>query len=127
MILIINKMVARKTNQNKLIEKEVQKLHSFFDATKLFQQVIVKNKKIGMATIYRHLNRFVMEGRIHSFTCGGRKIYSTSKRNHCHFSCQKCGKTKHIELNKIDFTKEELKGTVCHVQVDITGVCETCA
>jgi Fur family ferric uptake transcriptional regulator len=120
-------MVTRKTNQNKLIEKEVQKLHSFFDAATLFQLLSKRNEKIGIATVYRFLNRLSKAGNIHSFLCGGRKIYSTSRRNHCHFSCEKCGEVKHIELNKIDFINEDLKGSVCHVQIDVSGVCETCS
>ena len=54
LISIINKQM-RKTKQKELIEEEVKKLDSFFTAEELFKRVNQKDKKIGIATVYRFL------------------------------------------------------------------------
>jgi len=126
LIPIINKMTLRKTNQKKLIEEEIKSLHSFFDAEKLYMRVSKKNKKIGIATVYRFLKKLTEEGKIHSYSCNRKIIYSTNVRSHCHFICENCGNIKHINLKKLDFLQKEVKGDICHFQIDITGVCEKC-
>ena len=96
-------MVTRKTNQKKFIEEEIKNLHSFFDAEELYKQVSKKNKKIGIATVYRFLKKLTEEGKIHSYSCNRKMIYSSNVKSHCHFICEKCGNTKHINLKKLDF------------------------
>lgn len=119
-------MVTRKTNQKKVIEEEIKNLRSFFDAEKLYIQVSKKNKKIGIATVYRFLKKLAEEGKIHSYSCNRKIIYSSNARSHCHFICENCGDTKHINLKKLDFMQKEIKGSICHFQIDITGLCEKC-
>ena len=126
MILIINKVVSRKTNQKRMIEKEINNLNSFFDAEELYKQVSKKNKKIGIATVYRFLKKLTEEGKIHSYSCNRKIIYSSNVKSHCHFICETCGNIKHINLKKLDFIQKEVKGDICHFQIDITGVCEKC-
>src|SRR3989344_7961913 len=84
----------RMTNQKKILNDEVKRFNSFFDAPTLHKKL--RSKNIGLATIYRFLNALEQEGSIHSFTCENRKIYSTDKTSHAHFRCERCGKSKHI-------------------------------
>lgn len=119
-------MITRKTNQKKLIEEEIRNLRSFFDAEKLYRQVSKKDKKTGIATVYRFLKRLTEEGKIHSYSCNRKTIYSSDARSHCHFICEKCGNIEHINLKKLDFMQKEIKWDICHFQIDITGVCEKC-
>ncbi len=126
LIRIINKMTTRKTSQKKLMGEEIKNLHSFFDAEKLYKQVSKRDKDIGIATVYRFLKRLTEEGRIHSYNCNRKTIYSSNIRSHCHFICENCGNIKHINLKKLDFIQKEVKGDICHFQIDITGVCEKC-
>ena len=118
--------MSRKTNQKKIIEKEIKNLSSFFNAEKLYGQVSKKSKKIGIATVYRFLKKLTEKGKIHSYSCDRKIIYSSSVRNHCHFICENCGDIKHINLKKLDFIQKEIKGDICHFQIDITGICEKC-
>ena len=46
--------------------------------------------------------------------------------NHSHFICEKCGIKKHIDIKNIDFIKKNIPGSICHFQVDVTGVCDKC-
>jgi len=125
LILIINKMV-RKTKQKQIIEKEVRKFKSFFYADELYHEVNKQKNVIGIATIYRYLKDLINRGEIHSYQCNRKTLYSFSKENHCHFICKKCASLTHINLKKLDFLHEEIKGKICHLQLDITGTCEKC-
>lgn len=118
--------MKRATQQKKLIEQELQSFSSFFNAEELYQKVVRKNAKIGIATIYRFLNDLIKNGDIHSFQCDRKTLYSNSKKNHCHFTCEKCGERKHIEIKKLDFLKPQVQGEVCHFQIDVTGICKKC-
>lgn len=95
----------------------------FFSAEELHQHV----PTIGIATIYRFLNKSVKNGELHAYQCNRKFIYSSSKKNHSHFLCEKCAEVKHINLNKLDFLNSQIKGKVCHIQIDITGICEKCS
>ena|SRR3989338_5370771 len=119
-------MRVRKTRQKQLIEDELNRFLTFFNAEELFNQVAKTNKNIGIATIYRYLNNLASEGKIHSYTCNRRTIYSMNEKSHCHFICEKCGKIAHIQIKKLDFLQKEIKGSICHFQIDITGLCEKC-
>ncbi|HLD40190.1 MAG TPA: transcriptional repressor [Candidatus Nanoarchaeia archaeon] len=118
--------MKRATLQKKLIEQELQSFSSFFTAEDLYHKVAKKNPSLGIATIYRFLNELTKEGTIHTYLCNRKTLYSNSKKNHCHFTCEKCGEKKHITIQKLDFVKEQIDGELCHFQVDITGICKKC-
>ena len=40
--------------------------------------------------------------------------------------CEGCKKIKHINLGQIDFIQKKIKGSICHFQIDVTGLCENC-
>ena len=119
-------MVTRKTDQKNFIEEEIKNLRSFFDAEELYKKVSKKNKKIGIATVYRFLKKLTEEGKIHSYSCDRKIIYSSNVKNHCHFICENCGNIKHINLKRLDFIQNEIKEDICHFQIDVTGICEKC-
>jgi len=118
--------MKRSTKQKQLIEQEISSFSSFFNAEKLYDKVSKKNSKVGIATIYRFLNDLTKNGEIHSFLCNRKTLYSNSKKNHCHFSCEKCGERKHIEIKKLDFLYRQVEGEICHFQIDISGICKRC-
>lgn len=116
----------RITKQKKDLNDVMSTFSSFFDAEELYAKVSRKNTKIGLATVYRFLKNQEEQGKIHSFMCENRKIYSISKKNHVHFTCEECGKRQHITAKKLDFLKTAVSGKVCHFQIDISGICEKC-
>ncbi len=117
----------RTTTQKNSILHAVQASKSFFDAAALHHRVQVINREIGIATIYRFLKQLEEEGEIHSFLCDKRKIYSLSKQNHVHFSCEHCGKKSHLTLKNVDFLKQEITDEICHFQLDLVGICKSCS
>jgi Fe2+ or Zn2+ uptake regulation protein len=114
----------RQTLQKKILREELVKFNSFFDGSDLYKKASKRNHKIGVATVYRFLKKLVEAGEIHSYLCEKRTIYSRNKNNHCHFVCKKCGEIKHFQLKHLDFL--DIKGEVCHFQIDVNGICEKC-
>ncbi len=92
----------------------------------LFEYVQKKHPKIGIATVYRFLKELREKGFIHSYVCNRKILYAKEKKSHCHFICEKCKKIEHFDLEKIDFIKKGVKGDICHFQLDVSGICETC-
>ena len=121
---IINKMISRKTKQKLILEEEINKMNNFFSAEELFAKV--KNKKIGIATVYRFLHDLRKQRKLHSYTCNKKIVYSKNSNNHSHFICQKCGKTIHFNLDNIDFINKKIHGEICHFQVEVSGICKDC-
>jgi len=117
----------RLTKQKVVIEKELINFKTFFTADDLLQKIKAKDKKIGIATIYRFLKDKTIKNEIHSYYCDRKQIYSTTKNNHCHFICSKCGKTTHFNIKDLDFMKGSIQGKICHFQIDLTGICNKCS
>jgi len=119
--------ISRQTRQKEMIAKSLEKFKGFFTAEELHNSVNKIDPSIGIATVYRFLRNFVTNRQIHSYTCNRRTIYSIRDNSHCHFICEKCGKVEHIQINSLDFIKNQIDGTICHFQIDITGLCSKCS
>ncbi len=117
----------RQTKQKELLNEEVKKLKSFFTAEELLIKAKKKDSRLGIATVYRFLSDLTNKRQIHSYVCDRKTIYSTRDNSHCHFTCEKCGKVEHIQVNSLDFIKNKVKGSICHFQIDVFGTCESCA
>ena len=118
--------MSRQTRQKHILRLETDKFRSFFTAENLHEKAKNKDDKIGIATVYRFLKELSKNNKIHSYLCDRKTIYSISEKNHCHFLCQKCGKVFHISINSIDFIKGNLKGDICHFQINVEGICGDC-
>ena len=116
--------MLRLTKQKKNLFDAIDSFTSFFDAVDLYETV--KGKGIGTATIYRFLKNLELKGEIHSYSCNNRKIYSRKKESHVHYKCEKCGDVKHIKIKNADFLNDVTDGEICHFQIDITGICDSC-
>ena len=117
---------SRNTRQKELLNKEIKNLNAFFTAEELFQRIVKKDPKIGIATVYRFLKDLINKRKLHFYTCNRKTIYSCNKESHCHFICEECGKVEHIEIKSIDFIKSKISGEVCHFQIDVFVICEQC-
>lgn len=114
---------SRVTRQKTILETELKKFKRFFSAEDLLEKVLVKDKKIGIATIYRFLKKTRDDGKIFSYSCGGKTIYSNHSTNHCHFECTKTGKVFHFEIDNLDFLKDKIPGHISSFQLEIKGEC----
>ncbi|MFO7677377.1 MAG: transcriptional repressor [Thermoplasmatota archaeon] len=117
---------SRKTKQKELIQSEINIMNSFFTADDLYEKIKKKDQSIGIATIYRFLKDLREQKDLHSYVCERKMIYSQDENNHCHFVCQQCNKIMHFTIDKIDFLKTKIPGDICHFQIDVHGICNTC-
>ena len=118
-------VINRNTRQKEIIIKEVNNLNQFFNANELYEKVNKKDSKIGIATVYRILRDLRKRNILHSYICNRKTIYSKDDRSHCHFTCQKCGKISHLSIKSLNFLENTNK-SICHFQIDVEGVCESC-
>jgi Fur family ferric uptake transcriptional regulator len=119
---------SRQTRQKGVLDEELKKFKTFFSAEDLLEKITVKDKKIGIATIYRFLKKSRDDGIIFSYSCGGKTVYSNHSNNHCHFECTESGKIFHFEIDNLDFLKDKIPGHISSFQLEIKGVCsEHCA
>ncbi len=119
-------MRLRNTTQRNALEQAFADSRFLFSAETLHKEVSRQHKKIGIATVYRFLNSLAAERKVHVYSCNRQTLYSSSNTSHCHFTCENCKAVRHIPLKKLDFLQEEIKGNICHFQIDVTGVCGKC-
>jgi Fe2+ or Zn2+ uptake regulation protein len=117
----------RQTKQKEILNEEIRKFNSFFTAEELLAKANKIDSNIGIATIYRFLSDLVNKRQIHSYTCNRKTIYSIQDNSHCHFICEKCGKVEHIQVDSLDFIRNKINGSICHFQIDVTGLCNKCS
>jgi Fe2+ or Zn2+ uptake regulation protein len=118
--------IIRNTRQKNIINEEVNSMGSFFTSEDLFKKVRKKDPKMGIATVYRLLKELRDKRIIHAYSCDRKMIYTINKRSHCHFICEKCGRSSHVDMKDIGFINNKLNGKTCHFQLDIHGICNDC-
>lgn len=116
----------RETKQKKAIEAIISGVNTFFTAEEIYSRLNKEKNGIGIATVYRFLNEMEKDRYIHKFICDRKGLYSKKGMSHAHFVCESCGTKKHISLDKIDFLKKFIDEDICHVQIEISGVCVQC-
>lgn len=114
---------SRNTRQKELIEKTISNFTTFFNAQEVLEEVNKKDKKIGIATVYRFLKELKKQNVIYSYQCQGKTIYSNQKKSHCHFTCSKTGEVFHFEIDNLDFLKDKIPGKIQSFQIEINGIC----
>lgn len=114
---------SRNTKQKETIQKELDKIKTFFTAEELHK---LCSKKIGIATIYRFLKELEKKKQIYSYICDRKTIYSKQNKSHCHFICEKTGKIIHFEIDSLDFLKNKIPGKITSFQIEIKGICDDC-
>lgn len=106
-----------------------------FTAAELEAGLASSGAKLGKATVYRHLDSLVEQGRVRRFVSDDGKIAcyqfcGEGCKEHYHLKCGKCGELIHVECEQLDemcrhimahhgFEVEKEKITLC-------GVCEKC-
>jgi len=123
--------MERQTNQKKLIYKALCHTKTHPSVEELYQIISAQGHKIGIATIYRNLNRFVAEGKAICITSSdGKEHYDVLHHPHVHFCCSKCGKIIDISDELLTSFLERRISTygksVDHYKILLDGVCNGC-
>ncbi len=114
---------SRNTKQKELIQKEIEKINNFFTVEDLHKKI---SKDIGLATTYRFLKELRKNGKIYSYTCDNRLVYSKERKSHCHFICEETGIITHFDVDSLDFLKDKIPGTITSFQIEVKGTCKKC-
>jgi Fur family transcriptional regulator, ferric uptake regulator len=122
----------RFTTQQRDMVNYIFSKHNHFDADELIDEMKREGFRVGRATVYRTLNKFVDAGLLRRINLGERTVYEHDYgyAQHDHLFCEKCGTM--IEFQ--DPALEQLIRDVCmqnlfqyqgHTFV-IRGVCTSC-
>ena len=124
----------RMTKPQRLLIEHVFSRHDHFDADALMEQLPARGEtgRIGRATIYRTLSKFVEAGLLRSFTLDGRAVYEHDYGypQHDHLHCTQCQRL--FEFQSEDLltlrtaVAREHKFRVTGHRFIVSGVCEEC-
>jgi len=120
---------SRNTKQKELIDNVVSSTNSFFTAEDIYNLTKKKDSKLGIATVYRFLNNLKKTGKLYSYICDRKTLYSKEKNSHCHYICEKTGKVIHFNIENLEFLKnikQKIPGDIRSIQLEIRGICKEC-
>ncbi|HEX9804541.1 MAG TPA: transcriptional repressor [Candidatus Dojkabacteria bacterium] len=115
----------------KRYSKKREKILKVFQKGHLMTALEVSKKlsEIDQATVYRNINRFVIEGILKEIKLDrGISHYEIADDNHQHFVCDNCEKIYPIHIEDKVF-KEVMKSTdrkVSGIEINLRGKCEKC-
>ena len=101
-------------------------------AEELYKYIHKEHADIGVATVYRNLNKFVEQGIIRKITgLDGSSHFDSCMEPHFHFICNCCGKIYDIPMDiSADLIAKAEEFTDCKIfSMDMTfrGLCRKCA
>lgn len=100
-------------------------------AEEIYLYVKKQSPKIGMATIYRNLNRLVEAKYIAELNVEKQGVrYDYLTHEHFHFICVECGAIENFTLPTLDAIHEEvanhIEGQLISKDITFRGVCKNC-
>ena len=123
-------IIARNTAQQKLVLEILSESSKALSADEILSKL---PKTINKSTVYRILEKFVQQGKIH-FVTGeeGKSFYALCKscsaeshnHFHIHFQCRKCKVVKCLPQT-VDVPNLE-NYTILDSQFPLIGICEAC-
>lgn len=125
--------VSYKTDQKEfLIDYLTKNSDKYISVQDIEKYLFQSQKKVGVTTIYRFLNKLEKDGKLRVETKDHTKYYqyiSDECKNHFHLKCEKCGKIIHFECEK--FMKmikhiEKEHNFYIDSKFVIYGLCEKC-
>jgi Fur family ferric uptake transcriptional regulator len=115
------------TKQRSLILDELRKLYTHPTAEELYNIVKIKQKGLGMCTVYRNLEHFYKKGLIGKIK-GNPVRYDGNINSHNHIKCINCGKIDDlfidIPVNTLEIDKLGYK--LHSYKLEINGLCRKC-
>ena len=124
----------RMTKPQRWLIEHVFSRHDHFDVDQLLEQLPQRGQdgRIGRATVYRTLSKFVEAGLLRAFTLDGRTVYEHDygypQHDHLHCTeCQRLFEFKSDELIRLrDAVAKERQFRVTGHRFIISGVCDEC-
>jgi Fur family transcriptional regulator, ferric uptake regulator len=122
------------TRQGDLIGAVLNDVAEFRSAQEIHSELDRRGERVGLTTVYRHLNLLAERGVVDALrTPGGETIYRrcAAEVHHHHLICRSCGKTVEFEGPEVERWAESVARAarfrdVSHT-VEIFGTCPDCA
>ncbi|MEG0176381.1 Fur family transcriptional regulator [Anaerorhabdus sp.] len=123
-------MVYRQTKQREEVLQIVQGVNKHMTAEEVFQEISKNNPNMGIATVYRNLNRLVEMNIIARIVDKEICYYDGNSVPHYHLHCAQCGKFQDapVQYNKqLDTDLEKQLGIeILGHNVTFECICEEC-
>ena len=121
-----------KTKQRELVLKTIKNKKNEFVVKDIYEEL---NKKVGLTTIYRIVDKLVQEGNLTKIIGKDNITYfqyleKCNNSNHFYLKCSKCGKITHVDCDCItDLTNhisENHDFKMNNDHIIINGMCKKC-
>lgn len=118
----------KQTRQKTLILNQVSHRNDHPTAEMIYNELIVIDPHISLATVYRNLNTFAMKGKIRKIEIPNAKDrFDWNLQHHDHALCLCCGNVVDIESKHIRKRQMMLDGfKVQEIELLYKGICKDC-
>lgn len=123
-------MNRRNTKQKQVILDYLKSDKKHPTIQEIHTKIQNNNSKVGIATVYRNINKLVDEKQINKLQIGDVSHYDGNITPHDHFICKNCGKIIDLFDNNYDSlikdveNKHQLK--IEQLSILYEGICEEC-
>jgi Fur family ferric uptake transcriptional regulator len=124
----------RATRQRTLIAEQLTRSQGFHSAQDLHIELRRQGHRIGLSTVYRHLQRLAEVGAVDVVHTGdGETVYRRcdTHTHHHHLVCRSCGQTQEVEGPEIEAWADRVAAKAGFVDIEHTieifGRCGSCA
>ena len=128
--------MSYETKQSKLVYEFLEKNpHKHFSAEDVYFALIKDGGHIGRTTVYRQLDRLVLENKARKFITGENdaccyQLLGEECHNHYHLKCSNCGELIHTECDFLDKLASHIfadhKFTLDGSKTVLYGTCSKC-
>ena len=125
---------VRGTRQAEALASVLDSLPGFLSAQQIHAELRRRGERIGLTTVYRHLQVLSEDGRVDTIRdASGETLYRRCRSNahHHHLTCRSCGRSVEVEGRDVERWAEQVAADAGFVDVDHTvelfGLCPECA
>ncbi len=122
----------RQTPQREGILRVLKESHTPLTVEEIWERM--PERRSGLPTVYRNLERFVHEGWAESILGGDqvmRFVRCDSRHHHHHLQCERCGRTAEVDACGLEESLRNLESlsgfTITRHQLMLFGLCGTCS
>ncbi|MBE7706572.1 MAG: transcriptional repressor [Cyanobacteria bacterium SIG30] len=121
----------RNTYQKEIILKTLQEFVVHPSAEELYKKISENYPEIGIATVYRNLNKMASDGTIKKIEgLSSQSHFDHNTFEHFHFICEKCGKIfdipKEVAPEIVKKVEDNMGFKILNYDVILSGICKNC-
>lgn len=124
-------MQRRNTVQLSLVADAVKNLRSHATAEEIYAEVVKTHPNVSRATVYRNLNKLVLQGEIGRLEISGEPDrFDHINTKHYHVKCVRCHKVFDVDMEYISGLENKIKDRhgfdILGHDVLFSGICPDC-